>query len=63
MLLPSLTIKSVFSTSFPNTISLPKWQEHYCEKYVSGSTSYQCSKKYVPSQPSTRTKTDEMAEF
>jgi len=24
MLLPSLKIKSVFSTSFPNTISLPK---------------------------------------
>jgi hypothetical protein len=32
MLLPSLTIKSVFSTSFPDTISLLKWQEHYCEQ-------------------------------
>jgi len=30
-------------------------------KYVSGSTSYECSKKYVPSQPTMRTKTDEMA--
>ena len=32
MLLPSLRIKSVFSTSFPNAISLLKWQEHYCEE-------------------------------